>query len=189
MHPEAWEWITRNLRAYSNLELDVLEFGSLNINGSTRALFPNARYYGIDLQTGPGVDEVADATSWQHPTLYGKFDVVVCSEVFEHLCDWRLIVKNAAAHLNDTGVFISTCASDGRHAHSAKGIGAPLARWQSDHPGHPLDEVEWYQNVGYQDLELALKDAGFTLYRIEQRTSPGDIYCAATRGRELPILL
>lgn len=182
MHPQAWEFLARQLNPYRSSALDVLEFGSLNINGSCRELLPAARYYGIDLQSGPGVDEIADATVWQHPTLYGHFDICLCSEVFEHLRDWPMIVKNAAAHLSDTGIFVSTCASDGRPAHSAKGEGERLSVWQNTHAGHPLDEVEWYQNVSYEPLVWALKDAGFDHWHIEQNASPGDIYAIAHRG-------
>ncbi|MGZ4766823.1 MAG: methyltransferase domain-containing protein [Ilumatobacteraceae bacterium] len=189
MHAEAWEFLSRNLAPFRDRDVAVLELGSLNINGSCRELFAQPRiYWGVDLQAGAGVDEIADATTWQHTTMCGQFDIAISSEVFEHLRDWRLIVNNAYAHLNDTGIFVCTAASDGRPAHSAKGGGAPIAVWQNDHAGHPLDAVEWYQNIGRHELEDALRDAGFVQYRIEQRADVGDVYAIATRGPELPSL-
>ena len=39
-------------------EVDVLEIGSLDINGSIRGLFDAKTYIGVDLDNGPSVDVV-----------------------------------------------------------------------------------------------------------------------------------
>ena len=79
MHPEAYEWV----RPHATSEpVEVLDIGGRNINGTSRDHFPHAtRFTVIDIAEGPGVDVVADAATW---TPDRSYDVVVCTEVFEH---------------------------------------------------------------------------------------------------------
>lgn len=86
-------WITTHLDAA--YKADVLEVGSLNVNGSARAILgPVARtYLGVDLVDGPCVDMIADGecldAAWTN-----RFDLVVSCEVGEHcLRPWRLIAE------------------------------------------------------------------------------------------------
>ena len=113
---------------------NMLEIGSLNINGGARELLEKHAvvYVGIDMQEGPGVDIVADATVFSNPD---SFDVVICNEVFEHLQDWDKIVQRSMENLRDGGIFIATMAGEGRPPHSAIDE-APIREW------------EWYDNVG-----------------------------------------
>jgi Methyltransferase domain len=117
----------------------VLEIGSLDVNGGVRDLFPNVReYWGIDIQDGPGVDQVVDATT--HVTDR-SYDCVVSTEVLEHVEDWRGIVKcaaNAAAR-----VVIMTCAGPGRGEHGMHGAG--------------LIGDEYYGNIEPVDLQVELE--------------------------------
>lgn len=62
--------------------LAVVEVGSLDINGSVRPLLRGVgHHHGLDLVAGPGVDEVADASTWVPPRAY---DLAVSAEVLEH---------------------------------------------------------------------------------------------------------
>jgi hypothetical protein len=145
----------------------ALEFGSRNINGSIRALFPHASsYVGVDLAEGPDVDIVADAGTVSVP---GLFDTVVCCEVFEHADDLacQMIVTNAHAHLKAGGVFVATMAGPGRGEHSAID-GAGL------HPG------EFYRNVDRILLACWLETAGFFEYEIDQ--AGRDMRCTARKA-------
>lgn len=70
----------------------VLECGSLDVNGSVRALFDRTSYHGIDIRAGAGVDEVADANDL--PFDDDSFDVVVSTEMLEHdRRPWRSIAE------------------------------------------------------------------------------------------------
>lgn len=121
----------------------VLEIGSLDINGSIRPIFyPFAeKYIGIDIQEGPGVDVVTSATDYLKP---GYFDIVICAEVFEHTPDWKKIIDNSYENLVDGGIFISTMAGEGRAPHSAL-------------DENPIREWEHYSNIGWWELNQALK--------------------------------
>jgi SAM-dependent methyltransferase len=115
MHPEAFDFVAKQRAAMDRCE-SVVEFGSLDINGSVRPLFDGCRYVGVDLVAGPGVDVVDDASEWEPAELV---DCVVCCEVFEHLAGWPALVVQAATILRPGGTLIVTCAGPGRGPHSA----------------------------------------------------------------------
>ena len=142
MHAEADEWMAR----YGSTQpLQVLEIGSLNINGTARVHWPNARWLGIDRQRGPGVDVVCDFLDWDS---HASFDVVVCCEVLEHSSEWRAIVGRVKPLLMAGGCFVGTCAGPLRAPHSAV-------------DGGPLRQGEYYGNLSADDLLSELQAAGF----------------------------
>ena len=142
MHAEADQWVAR----YGSTQpLQVLEIGSLNINGTARVHFPNARWLGIDRQRGPGVDVVCDFLDWDSDAA---FDAVVCCEVLEHGSAWRDIVGRVRPLLIADGCFIGTCAGPLRTPHSAV-------------DGGPLRQGEYYANLTADDLLGELQAAGF----------------------------
>jgi SAM-dependent methyltransferase len=169
MHPEARDGLARMLDA-SGLDLDqpwhVLDLGGRDINGSIRDLLPNAKWTGCDIEAGPGVDLVHDCTTpW--PDNAPHFDVVVCTEVLEHVAAWPELLSTCAEALAEGGpqLLYVTCASDGRAAHGAAGGPVPL-------PG------EWYRNVPPGTLHEALS-ARFRQTAVEYRAIPGDAYAWA----------
>ncbi len=170
MHPEARAGLAKML-ADTGLALDeeweVLDLGGRDINGGIRDLLPNANWTGVDVVAGPGVDLVHDCTRpW--PADLPKFDVVVCTEVLEHVAAWRELVKVCGQALKPDGartVYL-TCASTGRRPHGASGALNPA-------PG------EWYRNVSWQELSDELE----TLYRhhgVTYNPNPGDLYAWAS---------
>lgn len=169
MHPEARDGLTRQLAA-SGLNLDapwrVLDLGGRDINGSIRGLLPAAKWTGLDIEPGPGVDLVHDATlPW--PEGWDRYDVVVCTEVLEHVERWPQLLRTAAQALEPGGpeALFVTCASTGRPEHGA--AGAPLPG-----PG------EWYGNVPPAVLKARLLDL-FEDVVVEYRRLPGDAYARA----------
>lgn len=121
-----------------------LDIGGRDLNGHPRHLWPNVAWTVLDLRPGPGVDVVVDATTWTPDRLY---DVVLCTEVLEHLENWTDVLTTAAAALTVGGRLVVTCAGIGRAPHS--GIEATCIQ-----PG------EWYRNIDPVDLNNALKALG-----------------------------
>lgn len=161
MHQQAYEWIAKQV-AMLPARRSVLEFGSKDVNGTARHLFNNAdRYHGIDISEGPGVDQVADAATFQAGE---KFDTVLCLEVLEHADRAREICRNAANHLHKYGVFLLTAAGVGREPHSAI-------------DGGSLKEGEFYRNVTVAELRFWLSD--FPLVMVT--TEGNDIYAIGIR--------
>jgi SAM-dependent methyltransferase len=161
MHQEAREWV--ELHAWPAPR--VLEIGSRNLNGGVRDLFPRTTFYwGIDVWEGPGVDEVARAQDWEAPE---PFDLVICTEVLEHVEDWPLIVRTASRSLREGGSAIFTMATDPRGSHS--GIIPDVLQ-----PG------EYYGNVPPTELAMYL-DQCFRDWVIDRLRSPGDLRVWAIR--------
>lgn len=149
MHVEAYEWVSR----YGTAEpIAVLDIGGRDINGTCRPLFPNAEYVVLDALPGENVDIVANAATWL-PDRH--FDVVVCTEVFEHTPDWPAICATAYAACTPGGRFIVTCAGPGRHTHSAIVEG-------------PLQPGEYYQNLDPVDLRRRLDVGGWNEVHVDR---------------------
>lgn len=163
LHPEAMAWVA----AHATTDpVTVLDLGGRNINGSVRTLFPAADYTTLDIRPGEGVDIVADAATWTPDRAY---DVVVCTEVFEHTDSWPAICATAYAACAPGGRFIATMAGPGRPEHSAiDGGGA-------------LQGGEFYRNVDPANLERTLKAVGFVDVVVDQQPSPADVRCVAMR--------
>ena len=112
MHQQAYEFISR---FRSDLKIKVIDIGSRDVNGTCRALFPNADYVGIDLYAGPAVDVVGNACEYTPGSLV---DVVLSAECLEHAPEWQELIHAASRWLVPGGLFLMTCAGPGRDAHS-----------------------------------------------------------------------
>jgi hypothetical protein len=159
MHPEAHEGFGKMLAAAGvDLEarVSVLDIGGQNVNGTVHDWLPNATVTTLDLENA---DIIADATAWK-PT--GTWDLVIATEVFEHVEHWPRVIETARAALAAWGVFVATCASTNRPAHGATGAPAPA-------PG------EWYGNVDPPDLDNVL-GWYFRQHEVVYQYPPGDAY-------------
>ncbi len=68
-------------------EVKVLDVGSLDINGSYRALFAENgyQYTGLDMEAGPNVDIVLENPYDWDAVATDSFDIVVSGQAFEHV--------------------------------------------------------------------------------------------------------
>ncbi len=107
---------------------DILEVGAYDVNGSMRphvqSLNPR-KYVGVDIAAGPGVDFVADVTALLDHFEYGSFDVVIATEVLEHVKNWRKAVSNIKHIVKPGGRVIITVPSKGCGFH-----GCPEDHWR-----------------------------------------------------------
>ena len=164
MHKEAYAYVrTQVLRLTFD---NVVEFGSLDINGSVRGLFDSDSYHGIDLQDGPGVDEIADAATWKADP-FCEVNCIVCCEVLEHAPNVHGIVENAYRNLSQHGLFVVTCATNPRKPHSAV-------------DGGPIRPGEHYANVEADDLRFYFSNF-FSIVDLTVSRERGDLYCVARK--------
>jgi hypothetical protein len=116
-----------------------LDVGGRLINTSVRDLFPNTIWTGLDIKPGPGVDVVADASTWKPDRLY---DLVISTELLEHTPVWAGCVATMVRALAPGGYLFITCASIGREAHGAEGtMQVPPGEYYANVPPGSLTEV------------------------------------------------
>jgi hypothetical protein len=140
MHAEARDFLRR-----ISLSGPVVEFGSRNINGSARDVFPELEWIGVDIADGPGVDVVCDAATFSTELMPMS---IVCCEVLEHAANWREIIRNSCNMVGHDGILVITCAGPGRKPHSAI-------------DGGPLRDGEYYRNLSAAEIRAACLEAGF----------------------------
>ena len=167
MHNAAMEFIFTGFNNWKGdrIDLNILEIGSLDINGSVRPMFKpfQVTYTGIDMQEGPGVDIVVDAAKFIN---FEAYDVVVCAEVFEHTPQWPQIIQNSYNNLVDGGIFIATMAGEGRYPHSAI-------------DEKPIRDWEHYSNIGWWELKQTLTKIGFK--KVDVNVFENDTRCLAVK--------
>ena len=135
----------------------VLEIGALDVNGSVRPVVESlhpASYTGIDIQAGPGVDVVCDATEVLARFGRESFDVVISTEVLEHVRDWRTVVRNFKLALKPNGVLLVTTRSVGVDFHRH-----PFDFWRFD----KADFEFIFADLVIEDLESDPDDPGILL--------------------------
>jgi SAM-dependent methyltransferase len=106
----------------------IIEGGPLGRRGSLRfvaeSLYP-ACYIGVDIEEGNGVDEICNARCLADRWGQDAFDVLISTELLEHVRDWRAAVSNFKQVLRPGGIMIITTRSIGFGYH-----GFPYDFWR-----------------------------------------------------------
>ena len=125
-----------------NKHINVLEIGSLDVNGNIRNLFDfTNEYTGIDLEKGPNVDLVLNGTNIDE--LNKNFDIIISCECFEHAKDWKLIFEKMCQISKPNSFIVISVASTGRVEHGTERSG----NWQS-----PGNKDDYYLNLTKKDF-------------------------------------
>ena len=144
----------------------VLEVGARDVNGSLRPhaeSFAPARYIGVDIKPGAGVDELLDATRLLERFGPNSFDVVIATEIIEHVRDWRTVIDNIKSVVRPGGIVLITTRSLGFHYH-----------------GYPYD----YWRYEPEDMEAIFAD--WDIERLERDAeAPGVFMLARKRSSEI----
>jgi SAM-dependent methyltransferase len=124
----------------------ILEIGSMNVNGSLRDFCPpGARYVGVDLGRGAGVDVVVGQIS-RLPFAGATFDSVVSSSCFEHDGMFWVTFLEICRVLKDGGYLYINAPSRGSYHRY------PIDAWRF-FPDAAVALNDWARNNGH-DLNL-----------------------------------
>jgi predicted SAM-dependent methyltransferase len=99
----------------------IIEIGSYDVNGSLRSIIESsnpAKYIGVDIEKGPGVDVVCDAGDVVKKFGKESFDIVIATELLEHVKDWRKVVSNIKSICKPRGIILITTRSLGFAYHA-----------------------------------------------------------------------
>jgi hypothetical protein len=144
--------------------VSVLDVGSMDINGNNRYLFDNYEYTGIDIGEGKNVDLVISGNLFRSDK---EFDVIISTECFEHDKFWGATIFNTWMHLKQGGIYLFTCAADGRPEHGTSRTDA----WSS-----PFTN-DYYMNLNESLVRKNLPiDKMFTEYEFKTNSNPCDLY-------------
>lgn len=144
---------------------NVLDIGSLDINGNNRYLFEDCNYIGIDLAEGKNVDIISKGHEYKSKT---KFDLIISTECFEHDKYWKETLANAYNLLKKGGMLLFTCATTGREEHGTSrqhGFASP----------HTQD---YYMNLNISNIETVFNfNIDFSNHEIiESHSGMDDLY-------------
>lgn len=106
----------------------VLEVGSFDVNGSIRPfveIFSPGEYIGVDIAAGRGVDIVCDVKDLTDRFGAASFDIVISTELVEHVRDWRTAMHQIKAVCKPGGIILITTRSAGFPYH-----GHPFDFWR-----------------------------------------------------------
>lgn len=120
----------RNIRREEIEGKRVLEVGARDVNGSLCPLikeYKPGEYIGTDMIQGPGVDVLCDAGRLVERFGAESFDAVVCTEVIEHVRDWKTVICNIKTVCRRGGIILLTTRSPGFIYH-----GWPYDFWRYD---------------------------------------------------------
>lgn len=93
MHQSVMDWGIATVTVFNLSKKSVVDIGSKTVNGSFRPLF-RGEYIGVDLTDGPGVDRFPRDIEFG---IEERGDVVVCTEVLEHVArPWEALLNMRA---------------------------------------------------------------------------------------------
>jgi SAM-dependent methyltransferase len=133
---------------------DVLEVGSRDVNGSVRSIverYEPTSYVGVDIEAGPGVDTICDATQLVHSFGAEQFDAVISTELLEHVHDWRTVIDQMKDVLRPGGVVLITTRSKGFGLH-----GFPYDYWRYE----PEDMERIFGDFEIESIESDIRSPG-----------------------------
>lgn len=121
---------------------EVLDMGSLDVNGNNRYLFDASYYVGVDICPGKNVDIICAAHQFES---LRPFDVVISTEMLEHDKHWRHSLYAMTKNLRCGGLLLFTCATTGRPEHGT-------TRTQ---PESSPATNDYYYNLTQKDIEAS----------------------------------
>jgi ubiquinone/menaquinone biosynthesis C-methylase UbiE len=99
----------------------ILEVGASDDTGSVRPLMESyepSKYIGADITKGPGVDVVCNAEKLMDFFPENSFDVLISTEMIEHVRNWKAVINNFKKIVVPEGTILITTRSFGFPYHA-----------------------------------------------------------------------
>lgn len=167
-HNQQIQYISKIKNKYPTffIESNVLEIGSLNINGTIRVFFDKCKYIGVDVDDGQDVDFVCEGQNLNFSNNF--FDTTISCECFEHNPYWLETFLNMYRMTKQNGLIVFTCATTGREEHGTNNN----KKWAS-----PLTKWNYYRNLTEKDFLNRLNfNLMFDEYKFETNEISKDLY-------------
>lgn len=163
-HPAQIEFVAALQNKFPDffIRKNVLEVGSLNINGSIRQFFQQCNYVGVDLGAGRDVDVIAKGEDLSYAD--GSFDVVASCECFEHNPEWAKTFGNMVRM--SCGLVFFSCATTGRAEHGTRRSNPHDAPFCGD----------YYRNLTEHDVRQEVDLSAFKVYEFISNDKAQDLY-------------
>lgn len=121
-------FVEENLNEIDIQGKDVIEIGSRFVNGTARWAIEQHNpksYIGIDMFEGPNVDKVCSIEDTFNQFEPESFDIVLSTELLEHIIDFRLAINAMKRLCRKNGIIVITTRSKGFGLH-----GYPYDFWR-----------------------------------------------------------
>ena len=118
----------KSMRAVDVKGCRVLEVGSKDVNGGLKLVVQSwepGEYVGVDIENGPGVDRICAVEDLVEEFGAGSFDIVIATELLEHVRNWRTAITNMKEVCKPGGTMLITTRSYGFPYH-----GYPADFWR-----------------------------------------------------------
>lgn len=178
-HPEQATFCTSVKTKYPQYfnNVNVLDIGSLDINGNNRYLFENYTYVGVDLGEGRNVDVVSKGHEYK-PGI--QYDVVISTECFEHDQHWQDTILNCIELTKPGGMFMFTCATTGRQEHGTS------RTTPQDSPFTHTMFSNYYRNLTEHDVrQIPGFDENFSEFGFSTNNNTKDLYFYGIKTKRL----
>jgi SAM-dependent methyltransferase len=136
MHKNSIDIMSEFVKEYKISKETVVDVGSYDINGTYKSLFPDAKYIGADISSGPNVDIIINSEEWNK---LKNVDVVISGQTLEHAEDIPSLMLSIFNILKIGGIACIIAPSQGPPHH------------------YPI----WVGNVSYEQMIKYVTDAGF----------------------------
>jgi SAM-dependent methyltransferase len=168
-HPEQqqfFEQLTILFPDHFSGNVNVLEIGSQDINGTVRDFFQQqANYLGLDLGMAKGVDWTIPGELVELPEQWAN--VCISTECFEHAATWEQILLNMIRITQEGGLVILSIAGNGRATHGTV---------DSDVESSPFT-TSYYKNLGPDDITQKIRLGHyFKRHSFQVNSEAGDTY-------------
>lgn len=151
MHPVQQRWceqLKRNFPIYFK-DINVLDIGSLDVNGNNRYLFENCQYTGLDVVPGKNVDVVSIAHEYSPADIY--YDVILSTNSMEHDIYYQLTLQRMVDLLKIKGLLFFSVAT----AWAEHGTNKTTPN-QSGTSQMGADWADYYKNLSEKDIRSSI---------------------------------